>query len=45
VTYAPDAFIQRLFASYPPLLTPEAEALGLCHDGNIDNLIRRAMGA
>lgn len=42
VSYAPDAFIQRLFASYPPLRTPEAEALGLRHDGDIDTLIRRA---
>jgi len=42
VTYEPNAFIQALFASYPPLLTPEAEALGLQHDGNIDTLIERA---
>ena len=42
VQYQPDAFIQRLFASYPPLHTPEAEALGLRHDGDIDTLIRRA---
>ena len=42
VRYAPDAFIQRLFASYPPLHTPEAEALGLRHDGDIATLIRRA---
>ncbi len=42
VRYAPDPFIQRLFASYPPLRTPEAEALGLKHDGDIHTLIRRA---
>lgn len=42
VTYAPDAFIQKLFASYPPLHTPEAEALGLRHDGDIATLIDRA---
>lgn len=42
VRYAPDPFIERLFAAYPPLATPEAEALGLRHDGDIDTLIRRA---
>ncbi len=42
VHYAPDPFIQRLFASYPPLRTPQAEAIGLRHDGDIDRLIRRA---
>ena len=42
VSYEPDALIQRLFASYPPLLTPEAEALGMRHDGDITTLIRRA---
>ena len=42
VHYAPDPFIQRLFASYPPLVTPEAEALGLKHDGDINTLIQRA---
>jgi nucleoside-diphosphate-sugar epimerase len=42
VTYAPEPFIQRLFASYPPLHTPEALALGLRHDGDIDTLIQRA---
>jgi len=44
VTYAPEPFIQKLFASYPPLATPEALALGLRHDGSIDQLISRAMG-
>ncbi|MEK8052856.1 NAD-dependent epimerase/dehydratase family protein [Ideonella sp. DXS22W] len=42
VSYAPDPFIQRLFASYPPLHTPEALALGLKHDGDIATLIDRA---
>lgn len=45
VRYEPDAQIQRLFASYPPLFTPEAEALGLRHDGDIATLIRRATEA
>ena len=43
VSYAPDPFIERLFAAYPPLSTPQAEALGLVHDGNVDQLIRRSM--
>lgn len=43
VTYAPDPFIERLFATYPPLLTPEAERLGLRHDGDVQQLIARAM--
>jgi len=42
VTYAPDAAVQRLFASYPPLSTPRAEALGLYHDGSAEFLARRA---
>ncbi|WP_321838903.1 NAD-dependent epimerase/dehydratase family protein [Paraburkholderia bannensis] len=43
VSYAPDPFVERLFARYPPLLTPEAERLGLRHDGDVDQLITRAM--
>jgi D-erythronate 2-dehydrogenase len=43
VTYAPDPFIERLFASYPPLNTPQALALGLRHDGDVQQLITRAM--
>ncbi|WP_434106072.1 NAD-dependent epimerase/dehydratase family protein [Paraburkholderia caffeinilytica] len=43
VTYVPDPFIERLFATYPPLLTPEAERFGLRHDGSVDQLITRAM--
>ena len=43
VRYAPDPLIERLFAAYPPLATPQAEALGLAHDGTVDQLITRAM--
>jgi nucleoside-diphosphate-sugar epimerase len=43
VTYTPDPFIERLFAAYPPLWTQDAEQLGLRHDGNIDQLISRAL--
>lgn len=43
VTYQPDPFIEKLFAAYPPLVTPEAQALGLMNDGDIQTLITRAM--
>jgi nucleoside-diphosphate-sugar epimerase len=43
VSYAPEPFIQKLFAAYPPLHTPQALALGLRHDGDIAALISRAM--
>ena len=43
VRYEPDAFVQRLFATYPPLSTPEAERFGLKNDGSVDALITRAM--
>ncbi|MEK8029782.1 NAD-dependent epimerase/dehydratase family protein [Ideonella sp. DXS29W] len=42
VRFEPDEHVQRLFASYPPLLTPEAERLGFRHDGNAGELVRRA---
>ena len=45
VRYRPDPFVERLFARYPPLSTPEALALGLKHDGTVDRLITRAMAA
>jgi nucleoside-diphosphate-sugar epimerase len=45
VRYQPDPFIERLFAAYPPLATPQAEALGFANDGSVDQLITRALGA
>lgn len=42
VRYAPQPMVQRLFASYPPLATPHALALGFRHDGDVDALVRRA---
>lgn len=42
VVYAQQDMVQRLFGSYPPLFTPRAEALGFCHDGDADALVRRA---
>ncbi len=42
VRYEPQPAVQRLFASYPPLSTPMAEALGFRHDGSADRLTQRA---
>jgi hypothetical protein len=39
VQYVPDPAIQKLFASYPPLATPAADALGLRHDGDVSRLV------
>ncbi len=43
ITYQPDPVIQGIYASYPPLLTPQAEAVGFTHDGDIPTLVRRAL--
>jgi D-erythronate 2-dehydrogenase len=43
VRHEPQEMVQRLFASYPPLHTPQALALGFCHDGTADGLVRRAL--
>ena len=43
VRQEPQEMVQRLFASQPPLRTPTAEALGFCHDGTVERLVRRAM--
>jgi nucleoside-diphosphate-sugar epimerase len=43
VRYAPDAQTERLFAAYPPLHTPQAQALGFRHDGSVDALVVRAL--
>ena len=42
VRFEPQDHVQRLFASYPPLRTARAEALGFHHDGDLDTLARRA---
>ncbi|SEB25897.1 hypothetical protein [Variovorax sp. YR216] len=34
--------VQRFFATFPPLHTPQAEALGFCNDGTVDVQVRRA---
>jgi nucleoside-diphosphate-sugar epimerase len=43
VRYAPDPLMERLFGSLPPLSTPVAEAIGLCHDGSLTRLVHRAL--
>jgi nucleoside-diphosphate-sugar epimerase len=45
VRYEPNAALEAAFGRYPPLLTPNAEALGFCHDGSIDALLQRSLGA
>lgn len=43
ITYKPDTVIQGIYASYPPLLTPEAESIGFRHDGDVATLVRKAL--
>ena len=43
VSWQPDPHIQGVYASYPPLLTPEAERAGFRHDGDAATLVRRAL--
>jgi len=45
VRYEPQLAVQRLFASFPPLQTPIADALGFRHDGSVDRLAHRATEA
>jgi len=42
VSHQPQAMVQRLFASFPPLHTPQAQALGFRHDGSAAELVRQA---
>lgn len=43
VEYRPDAGLQAAFGNLPPLDARAAEAMGFCHDGSVENLIRNAM--
>jgi nucleoside-diphosphate-sugar epimerase len=43
VTWAPDARIEALFGSFPPLVTPAADKAGFRHDGDLPSLVRRAV--
>ena len=42
VRYEPQEAVQRLFASFPALSTPRAEAMGFKHDGSAATLAGRA---
>lgn len=44
VTYAPDATLEAQFGAYPPLTTSLADRLGFRHDGDVHQLISRALG-
>lgn len=43
LTYKPDPVIQSIYASYPPLITTQAESVGFHHDGDVPTLVRRAL--
>jgi|GEM_PF-389030 nucleoside-diphosphate-sugar epimerase len=42
-SYAPDPRLQAVFASYPPLNTPVAEAAGFRDDGSVQSLAGRVL--
>ncbi|NML47113.1 NAD-dependent epimerase/dehydratase family protein [Ramlibacter sp. G-1-2-2] len=41
-TWQPEARIEALFGSFPPIVTPAADAAGFRNDGSLENLVRRA---
>jgi nucleoside-diphosphate-sugar epimerase len=43
VRYEPDAKLQQQFANLPPLHCPSSEAAGFRNDGDVVNLVRRAL--
>lgn len=43
IRYEPQPMVQRLFAQYPPLHTPQASALGLRHDGDVAGLVENVL--
>lgn len=43
VAYHPDPAIEAAFGKQPPLFTPRADALGLCHDDSLADLVRNAL--
>jgi nucleoside-diphosphate-sugar epimerase len=45
VIYDPDAGLEAVFGSFPPLLATAAERLGFRHDGSADALVRNALAA
>ncbi len=43
VSYRPDAQLEAVFGSFPPLQARAAEQLGFRHDGDVEGLIEKAM--
>lgn len=43
VSWQPDVPLEAAFGNYPPLATPAADRAGFAHDGNLANLVRRAL--
>jgi D-erythronate 2-dehydrogenase len=43
VTYGVNPALEANFGRYPPLETPSAESAGFAHDGNLAELVRRAL--
>jgi nucleoside-diphosphate-sugar epimerase len=43
VSYQPVAEVEERFGKLPKLCTPLAESMGFCHDGNAEQLVRRAL--
>ncbi len=43
VAWQPDVPLEAAFGNYPPLATPAADRAGFAHDGNLANLVRRAL--
>ena len=43
VEYQPQLALQAQFANWPPIDTDIADRLGFRHDGNVDQLIARAL--
>lgn len=45
VSYTSNPFLEANFGRFPPLSTPAADRAGFKHDGNLQNLVRRALQA
>lgn len=43
IRYQPDEHLESLFGRYPPLSAEAAEAVGLRHDGDLEQLIERTL--
>lgn len=43
ITHSPDARLQALLASHPPLTTRIADSLGFRHDGDLDRLVANSL--